>query len=237
MRPLSAASPLPPPPLTPLSLPAPPPTRLTLPGPLSPHSLSPLPPPPPTPLSLPGPLSPRCPGNSSGCSAAVRGGDSCRHMRRGRRARASFRTSGPAGLAPEQKASVTSSGTGRGAGGAFFRDGVSAQVPVPGAVPYGAGRGEQVYRSVPLSRAAPVSEGGPAAMWSAPAPTLRPHPTGHGLSPPLASPWQLQSEAQSSVLFIKLFGVEGDRGKRRMEEGKGGRRRGQRVGRGDAGTS
>lgn len=40
--------------------------------------------------------------------------------------------------------------------------------------------------------------------------------------PPLASPWQLQSEAQSSVLFIKLFGVEGDRGKRRMEEGKGG---------------
>lgn len=99
---------------------------------------------------------------------------------------------------------------------------MSAQVPVPGAVPYGAGRGEQVYRSVPLSRAAPVSEGGPAAMWSAPAPTLRPHPTGHGLSPPLASPWQLQSEAQSSVLFIKLFGVEGDRGKRRMEEGKGG---------------
>lgn len=57
------------------------------------------------------------------------------------------------------------------------RDWVSAQVPVPGALPYGAA---QANRCTAPARAPSLR--GPAAVGSASAPLPR-HPTGHGLSP------------------------------------------------------
>ncbi|KAJ8371398.1 hypothetical protein SKAU_G00114260 [Synaphobranchus kaupii] len=150
-------------------------------------------PPPPT-RRLAGPLSPpRRSGKRVRLFGPAVRGDSCCHMRCGRQPRVSFRTHGPTGLAPEQKASVTSS-VGWG----------STQVPVPGVCRRMDWPERAAVRSCPLvpccSR---LSERGAGCRAVSFLPPSFPIPQGT-VCPPWHRHGNCTVEAQASVLFITV---------------------------------